>query len=458
MPGKLLIIDSISTNRIVMKVRLSSAFYDVLQATDRQEALSIIAQTPPDLVLISAQDEGQQVLDLCRTLRNGATTGHLPIVVISNEPNRKFRLAALKAGANDVLLRPLDDILLLARLRSLLRAHETSEEFKLQQKTSQALGLAENQADFQPKSQLLIAAQDVATGVKWQSLLRPLLPYKIISQTMEDALRTSLSAKSPDIFVIAMDTDQPEVSQRLLAEIRARRATRYSSVLMVMSQPDRRMMVDALDLGAHDVMTEGFDPEEMALRISALAQQKALSDRLRANVKQGLQAAITDPLTGLFNRRYAFPHLERLSGQSRDQCRNFAVMLADLDHFKKINDRHGHAFGDAILKETARRLRENLRAVDLLARIGGEEFLIVLPDVTQQHADETAARLCGLMRDTPFGCNAKNVSVTMSVGVTLGGAGTPNKSVETLLEEADRALYGAKKHGRDQVLFSVAVA
>jgi two-component system cell cycle response regulator len=133
-------------------------------------------------------------------------------------------------------------------------------------------------------------------------------------------------------------------------------------------------------------------------------------------------------------------------------------MLADLDHFKKVNDHYGHACGDAILKETAKRLRDNLRAVDLLARIGGEEFLIVLPDVTQQHADETAARLCELMRATPFACQYKNVSVTMSIGVTLGGKGTPNKSVETLLEEADSALYGAKRHGRDQVLFSVAVA
>ncbi|MFU8883513.1 MAG: GGDEF domain-containing protein, partial [Rhodobacterales bacterium] len=182
----------------------------------------------------------------------------------------------------------------------------------------------------------------------------------------------------------------------------------------------------------------------------------------------GLRAAVTDPLTGLYNRRYALPHLTRMTEQASRSGRRFAVMLADLDHFKAINDRFGHAAGDAVLVEVAHRLRSNLRAVDLVARIGGEEFLIALPDTDRTEARVAARRLCRIIAQDPFILPGKgqSTSMTVSIGVTMGHSGQPPERVidpdcdiaadpvQQLLLQADKALYGAKACGRNQVTLS----
>jgi two-component system cell cycle response regulator len=458
MPGKLLIVDSIATNRIVMKVRLRSAFYEVFQASNPAEATAVLQAEKPDLVLISAHDDKDAALGFCRHLRSDPETAQVPIVVLSVENEKAFRVAALRAGANDVLVRPLDDMVLLARLRSLLRARETQDQLDLRKDTAQVLGLAETPAGYEARASVQVTTACSGTAREWQRRLAPLVPYDVSANVLTDTLRSIENNEVPDVFVIALDAADPETALRLLAEIRARAKTRFCSVLAVLSGSEQRTQVDALDLGAHDLMVSGFDADEMALRISTLIQQKKLSDRLRANVRHGLEAAVTDPLTGLFNRRYALPHLSRIADQARRKSRNFAVMMADIDHFKSVNDRFGHTVGDAVLAETARRLRENLRAIDLVARVGGEEFLIVQPDISLKDAKLSAARLCSRMRSAPISVARQNleIPVTLSIGVAMGGKSAAHNNVDDLLGSADRALYQAKAGGRDQALFHTA--
>lgn len=456
MPGKLLIVDSIATNRIVLKVRLSTAFYEVLQAASAKEARELLNQAKPDLVLLNGELHDCDPLQFCAELRSHAATSHLPIVMLSSDDSRAHRVQALKAGANDVLVRPIDDMVLLARLRSLMRTHETAAESKMREHTTQVMGLAEGSKAFQAQARVLLATPDSGTAVQWKAHLRSMMPFKLATQVLCDTLRSVLQVPTPDVFVIAIDDAQPENALRLIAEIRARAQTRHCGILVVVPHNQKRLLADALDLGAQDVMTGSFDAEEMTLRISKLVQQKRLSDRLRDNVQNGLQAAVTDPLTGLFNRRYALPHLDKIAKQAVHMKNNFAVLLADLDNFKSVNDQYGHAAGDAVLAETAKRLRENLRAVDLVARIGGEEFLIALPDVSLEDANKFADQLCGMIRKTPITVNGQvhPIAITMSIGATMGGGVCATKSIDTLLHEADKALYGAKIHGRDQVQFN----
>jgi two-component system cell cycle response regulator len=191
---------------------------------------------------------------------------------------------------------------------------------------------------------------------------------------------------------------------------------------------------------------------------NALQAQIDETALLHAKLKE---QALRDPLTGLHNRRYAIPHLARIADRAAHAHRPFAVMVADMDHFKRINDSFGHAAGDAVLIETARRLRENLRGVDLLARIGGEEFLIVMPGVGLANARKAAQRLCQMIRATPFDVpgHSAPVTATISIGMTVcdpgaGAAMTLPISAEALLDRADKALYGAKAEGRDRVTLS----
>jgi two-component system cell cycle response regulator len=179
---------------------------------------------------------------------------------------------------------------------------------------------------------------------------------------------------------------------------------------------------------------------------------------LRATVRTGLKAAVSDPLTGLHNRRYAMPHLARTAEHAALTGKPFAVMVADLDLFKRINDVFGHAAGDAVLVETARRMRDNLRAVDMVARIGGEEFLIVMPGSTITEARVAASRLCRKIGNQDFVVPGADdpIKVTVSIGLTMGGLPDANGSpqtedADTLLAAADKALYAAKLRGRNQV-------
>ncbi|UZD91550.1 diguanylate cyclase [Cognatishimia activa] len=456
MPGKLLIVDSIATNRIVLKVRLTNAVYEVLQAENAADAQRVLAKATPDLILINVQLDDCDSVDFCKLLRDQKQTAFIPIVLITSEDDRTERLRALKSGANDVLVRPMDEVVLLARLRSLLRSHESVEENQLRERTNEALGFAEPSSAFTPRSSIHLATPEAATSVRWASLLKPILPYKITSRIHGDTLKDISHAPSPDVFVIAVDPLEPEPGLRLVAEIRARTVTRHAGILVMLEQEDRETVVDAMDLGASDVMLHGFDADELSLRVSNLVSQKRFSDNLRANLTSGLQAAVTDPLTGLFNRRYAMPHLSRLQDQAMRKGRQFAVLLADLDHFKAVNDQFGHAAGDEVLSETARRMREHLRAIDLVARIGGEEFLIVLSETNLERSQATASRLCALLRDRPIPLThqSSEVPITMSVGVTMGGKGYPDLPVEDLLRQADKALYEAKALGRDQVCIS----
>ena len=207
----------------------------------------------------------------------------------------------------------------------------------------------------------------------------------------------------------------------------------------------------ALDLGAGDVADITATPEELALRIKALRQSKARRERLRREVRQGLDAALTDPLTGLHNRRFAMHHLERVSERAARQRRCYAVLLCDLDRFKRVNDTHGHAAGDAVLVEVARRLSADLRGADTLSRLGGEEFLIVMPDTSLAAATAAAERLSARVRGAPvcLPCGGQ-IDMTMSVGLALGGHGAFATGPEAV-EAADRALYEAKAAGRARV-------
>jgi len=224
---------------------------------------------------------------------------------------------------------------------------------------------------------------------------------------------------------------------------------------MLQEHPDDEIAARALDLGADALMQSVFEPAEVTLRLKALLLRKRKNDQLRATVRTGLQAALSDQLTGLHNRRYALPHLARVAQRARQGGRGFAVMIADLDHFKRVNDVYGHAAGDAVLVQVAERLRENVRGIDMIARYGGEEFMIVLPGIDLPGARHAARRLCRLISDVPFGLpGGQQLSITISIGLAIGAAGADNGDGTALIDEADRALYRAKTKGRNCVRLS----
>ena len=462
MQGKILIVDPISTNRIVLKVKLASAFYEVVQASTADEASVVALRQAPDLIISAMALPDCNVAQLATRIHRNPQTRTIPIMAIGSHSTAERRFEALAAGVQDVMLKPIDNTLFLARVRSLIRAYNTAAEWQLRDDTSRALGFAEDQAEFGPAGRSLVVGNNLALVKSWIEDVKSDIRCSLSFAAPDTALRDLTPGRIPDVFTLILDEDEKHTGDvlRLLAAIRATAITRHAGVLVIQNVPNPGLGAYALDLGADELMTDGFDRDELALRIKALLRRKRIADQLRATVRTGLKAAVSDPLTGLHNRRYAMPHLARVAEHAQSTGRSFAVMVADLDHFKKINDRYGHASGDAVLVEAARRMRENLRGVDLLARIGGEEFLIVMPATSLTDAKICASRLCRKIGNLGFkvpGCSDL-ISVTISIGLTIGGgvkASSRHKSSpldpNSLLDAADKALYEAKTEGRNKV-------
>jgi len=465
-----LILDGASTNRIMLKVQVSSAWYRVVQADGLAGLTTLVRRTRPDLIVTAMTLSDGNALDLRAALGRGDDLDAIPIIAITPQNDRTARLRALAAGIDEVLAQPLDDVLLQARIRSLIRSRSAADDLHQQDQAARVTGLAEGTAEFAGLTgpvvpavlaEVALVTSAATTGALWRARLKGAVTHRLGSYQMGN-VQALMDQPVPDAIVVELPGTADGAGLRLLADLRASSATRHAAIIAVPNPGNTIVAAEALDRGAHDVMQGGFCADELALRLETQLRRKARSDRLREGLRDGLRAAVRDPMTGLFNRRYALPKLAGIARDAAQAGRSFAVMLADLDHFKTINDRFGHPVGDAVLVETARRLRVNARAQDMIARIGGEEFMIVLPDTNQDAAITFADRLCRQINATPFAIPgvAEPVPITTSIGVVVLAAPAQLPEVQvasfgdqitsTLIGQADQALYEAKDAGRNQ--------
>ncbi len=462
MQGKILIIDGISTNRIVLKVKLTAAFYQVAQAGTLHEALKAIREDPPDLVLTAINLPDATAAELCGHLRATPATANIPVLAIDTACDAQTRLATLRAGALDVMNKPVNETLLLGRVRSMISAYNKFAEWQMRDETSCALGLAEAPADFMHPGTVTLIGMEAGPLQGW---VRQMLPHLRASYTvtlLRDAMAALHSGKTPDAIVLALpDTaEHSETCLRLISALRASARTREIALLMIQKTPDPIRATSALDMGADDVMTAAFDAAEVALRLQVLLRRKRHVAQMLQSVRTGLREVVNDPLTDLYNRRYAMPFMTRMIAHSAANQAQFAAIVADMDHFKRINDLYGHASGDAVLVETARRLRMTVRGGDMVARMGGEEFLIAMPDTDIETARSVANRLCAAIGNTPFAIPGADhpVHITISIGLAMNAPALTMErnpeEVHALLDRADKALYAAKLEGRNCVKFS----
>ncbi len=468
--GTILILDGVSTNRIMLKVQLSSAWYHVVQADGLAGLANLVRRTRPDLIVTAMTLPDGDALNLRAMLASDESLSAVPIIAITPQNDNAARLRALAAGIDDVLAQPLDDVLLQARIRSLIRARSAADDLQQSGQVDRMAGLAERAVEFSGLSGPFVPAQMsevalvtgmAATAVFWRARLKGAMVHRLGAYQMGN-VQALLDQPIPDAIVVELPGTADGAGLRLLADLRARFATRHAAIIAVPNPGNTLLAAEALDRGAHDVLQGGFCADELALRIEAQLRRKAHSDRLRRSLRDGLRAAVRDPMTGLYNRRYAMPKLVGVARDAAQAGRSFAVMLADLDHFKAINDRFGHPVGDAVLVETAHRLRAATRAQDMIARIGGEEFMIVLPDTDQDAAMTAADRLCRQINATPFDIPgvAEPVHITTSIGVVVSPpaervhgaqiATFGDQVTSTLIGQADQALYKAKDAGRNQ--------
>ena len=259
-----------------------------------------------------------------------------------------------------------------------------------------------------------------------------------------------------DLAIISLTLMEGD-ALRLCSQIRSHVNESVRSLpilLLAEDEEDIGKIAKALDLGVNDYVMRPLERQELQARVRTQIRRRRYQTRLRANFEESIALASTDALTGVYNRRYLDVHLDQMMRNANDARKPLSVAFCDIDHFKRLNDTYGHAAGDEVLVEFANRMRRSLRHFDMIARIGGEEFVVVMPDTGIDVALKVAERLRTRMEDDPFTVTAAGeLPVTISIGVAVSDPGEVSGS--DLLRRADEAMYRAKQGGRNRVEASV---
>ena len=456
MTARVLVVDDILANIKLLEARLTAEYFEVLTATSGEAALEICARERVDVVLLDVMMPGIDGFEVCRRIKAAPATQHVPVIMVTALDHPSDKIQGLEAGADDFLTKPVDDIALITRVKNLARLKVLNDEMSMRAATSQQLGLPASAAmtralrgesgrillvDDHRRSasrtmQALAATHDVFVDGDIQAALMRVAEHNF------DLLMVSLSLSNAD-------------GLRLCSQVRSLDRTRHLPVIVMIEPGDEARLMRGLDMGVNDYLVRPIDRHEMLARVRTQIKRKRHSDYLRTQLEESVEFAITDALTGLFNRRYMEGHLRTLVAESLTAHRPLSVLIADIDFFKKINDTHGHDAGDHVLREFAGRFRRNTRGVDLACRMGGEEFVTIMPDTTMEKAHQVAERLRACVAAEPFRVNATTLlPVTASVGIAM--LERSDDTPETIFKRADNALYSAKREGRNRVVSNAA--
>ena len=273
--------------------------------------------------------------------------------------------------------------------------------------------------------------------------------YQVATAISAEEARAELEVALPDL--ILLDVFMPKVSGfELLRELRSSPKTATVPVILISALSDTKHIVEGLELGANDYVTKPIVMPILTARMEALLRSSELVRRLEVQTELLSKLAAFDDLTGVYNRRSMFHHLEAELSRCRRYGRSITVLMVDIDHFKRVNDEHGHLIGDQALRFVATTLQNELRSMDFLCRYGGEEFCAILPETNRPGAARAGERLRSAIERTGFKQDRVRLPLTVSVGASSWTANEGN-AIPDLLQRADGALLEAKRSGRNKV-------
>ena len=449
----MLVVDDHLPNIRLLEAKLNSEYYDVLTAQDGLSAIDIAQKELPDIILLDVMMPGIDGFETCKRLKQSPKTGHIPIVMVTALSEVSDRVEGLRSGADDFLTKPINDLSLFARIRSLVRLKHMMDELRLRDQTGVEFGLHDEEVlgeNYMSTANVAVVDDDI---VQAQQFVKELgnLGAAVTVMDPEDAVSNILEN---DYDLVVVSTQMTDVDGlRLCSQIRSHEQTRLVPLLILIEEEDTQLLVKGFDMGINDCLMVPIDSNELLARADTQVRRKRYQDALKSNYQKSVSMAITDGLTNVYNRRYFDVHFKNLFDQAMLRNKPLMLLVVDIDHFKSINDEHGHQVGDEILQQVTKRMIDNVRATDLVARYGGEEFVIVMPDTMMPPAADIADRMRASMADIPF--IVENGAKELHCTVSIGGAFIQTEdATENLLKRADSALYEAKETGRNKVIFA----
>lgn len=455
MTARVLVVDDIFPNVKLLEAKLKGEYFEVITALNGPEGIEKAETQSPDIILLDVMMPGMDGFEVCRRLKENPITTHIPVVMVTALTDASERVQGLEAGADDFLSKPVNDVALMARVRSLVRLKMTVDEWRVRETTASQLGFSGNKSTLVSESYekarvLVIEDKDFESEKIVETLKRD---EDLVTAVRSGDRAVSISREEKfDLIVLSLNL-AAEDALRLCSHLRADEHTRSVPILLIGEETDIKRIAQGLEIGAHDYILRPVDRNELLARVRTQVRRKRYQDRLRSNYEMSLEMALIDSLTGLYNRRYLTVHLDKLLKRRSESQKNLAVLIFDIDHFKSVNDTYGHKIGDEVLKTFADRIQQRVRSFDLVSRLGGEEFVAVLPDITFDVAVQVAERLRKSICDEPFKVSAPEgqISVSVSIGGVFIEAG--NCTVEDALSRADIELYKAKGGGRNRTYF-----
>jgi two-component system, cell cycle response regulator len=456
MTARVLVVDDMLANVKLLEARLNAEYFEVLTARSGEEALAVVAASPVDVVLLDVMMPGMDGFEVCRQVKSASATAQLPIIMVTALDQAADKVRGLEAGVDDFLTKPVDDIALITRVKNLARLKALSDEMMGRMATSadfkqlqsgEIAGLTEKGA-----GRILLVEDQPRVASRVLSWLQALNDIDVEPDLQAAMLR--LAEQPYDLLIVSLSLGNAD-GLRLCGQVRSLERTRHLPIIVLVESSEEARLLRALAMGVNDYLTRPIDKSELAARVRTQIKRKRHCDYLRDRLEESVELAVTDALTGLNNRRYMEAHLKALEGAALSAGQPLSVLLVDVDTFKAINDSYGHAAGDTILRELAARFRRNTRAIDTACRLGGEEFVILMPTTGLADACQIGERVRQSIAAELFHINRDSkISVTASVGIaSLEG---PHDTFEQLLARADGALYAAKKKGRNRVVADAA--
>lgn len=456
MTARVLVVDDIMSNVKLLEARLTAEYFEILTASSGREALDILGRERIDVVLLDVMMPGMDGFEACRHIKQNPKTAHIPVVMVTALDQPTDKVHGLEVGADDFLTKPVDDIALVTRVKNLARLKVLSDEMLMRASTTQQMGMGEGPAlDWQNAGEsghVLIVEDQGRPAQRLVETLRTV--HTVTLESDPQAALLKLAEQPVDVLIVSLSLTNAD-GLRLCSQVRSLDRTRHLPILIIVEPSDEARLLRGLDMGINDYVVRPIDRHEMMARVKTQVKRKRHADLLKARLEESVEMAITDGLTGLHNRRYMEGHLKTLVSQSIVSGGSLSLLVADIDFFKSVNDTYGHDAGDQVLREFARRFRRNTRGIDLACRLGGEEFVIIMPDTDLARAIQVGERLRATIAADPFPiASNKELRVTASVGIST--LEYRDDTPETLFKRADRALYSAKREGRNRVVADAA--
>ena len=352
MSARVLVVDDILPNVKLLEAKLASEYYDVLTATSGPEALECVKSDSPDIILLDVMMPGMDGFEVCKVIKSDPDYAHIPVVMVTALTDASDRVRGLEAGADDFLSKPLNDTALMARVRSLVRLKMTVDEWRARENTANQLGVSDetpNAMNEPVENAKVLVVEDMEfEHDKIISTLAQDNDDVVIVDSGAEAME-KVTQDEYDLLVVSLNLES-EDGLRLCSHLRSSERTRSIPILMVAEDGDMSRIAHGLEIGTHDYILRPIDSNELLARVRTQVRRKRFQDRLRSSYEVSLSMALTDPLTGLYNRRYFEVHLQKMMQQAKRNNKEMSLLIMDIDHFKAVNDTYGHGVGDEVLK------------------------------------------------------------------------------------------------------------